>query len=104
MSMAYLIVLIVSLAGFAILDRKFSLVFWRDAKWAAITVLIGVAFFAVWDVAGIWANIFSTGSSKYITGIMIASDFPIEELFFLTLLCYQTLIFWEFLKKRRTNA
>lgn len=102
MGLAYISILIFSLAGFAILDRKFSLVFWKDAKWAALTIIVGVILFGIWDVAGIWADIFSTGSSKYITGLMIVPDFPIEELFFLALLCYQTLIFWEILKRKRS--
>lgn len=101
MGFAYISIIMVSLVGFAILDRKFTLVIWKDAKWAAFTLAFGVLFFSIWDVAGIMADIFSTGSSKYISGLMIAPDFPIEELFFLTLLCYQTLIFWEILKRRR---
>lgn len=101
MSIAYISILVFSLIGFAVLDNRYKLVFWRDARWASITVGIGVLFFAIWDVAGIVLDIFSTGNSKYITGIMIAPDFPIEELFFLTLLCYQTLIFWELLKRRK---
>lgn len=100
MSMVYISILLFSLVGFAVLDHKFKLVFWNDARWAAIVVIVGVLFFSIWDVAGILADIFYSGSSQYVTGLMIAPDYPIEELFFLTLLCYQTLIFWELLKRR----
>lgn len=102
--LAYISILLFAMAGFVLLDRKYRLVFWQNSKWAAITLMIGVTFFAIWDVAGIIADIFFTGDSNYITGLMIAPDFPVEELFFLTLLCYQTLIFWELLLRIKKNA
>lgn len=102
--LTYISILVLSLLGFAIIDHKFKLVFWKNPKWAAIVVSIGVLFFSIWDVAGIFLNIFFTGSTKFITGLMLSPDFPVEELFFLTLLCYQTLIFWELLKRREINV
>jgi lycopene cyclase domain-containing protein len=48
--------------------------------------------FIIWDFAGIASGIFFKGQSKYLSGIMIAKDFPLEELFFLAVLCYTTLV------------
>lgn len=102
--LAYISILLFALAGFVLLDRKYQLVFWQNSKWAALTLMVGVTFFAIWDVAGIFTDIFFTGDSNYIIGLMIAPDFPVEELFFLTLLCYQSLIFWELLLRIKKNA
>ena len=62
------------------------------AKAAAIAIAIPYLLFVIWDAAGIALGIFFKGQSGLLTGIMLAKDFPIEELFFLALLCYTTLI------------
>lgn len=51
----------------------------------------GVAFFAAVDLIGISLGIFFRGNSPYLSGLTVAPEFPIEELFFLTLLCYSIL-------------
>ncbi len=87
----YLAALLVSLAGMTVLDRRFSLFFWRDARRATIVLLSGVAFFIVWDLAGIGLGIFFRGETSFMTGWLLAPELPVEELFFLTLLCYLTM-------------
>ena len=92
MSFVYLAALLISLAGLATLDIRFKLAFAKNAKAAAVAIAIPYSLFVIWDAAGIALGIFFKGQSKFLSGIMIAKDFPLEELFFLALLCYTTLI------------
>jgi lycopene cyclase domain-containing protein len=88
----YLAILVVSLAGLGLTDWRHRLAFRVNPKAAGITVAVGVAFFLLWDFAGIALGIFFRGDAPHLTGIMLAPELPLEELFFLTLLCYSTLI------------
>ena len=88
---AYIAALAVALTGMVLLDRRFSLFFWRDARRAAIVLPLGVAFFLVWDLGGILLGIFFRGQAEFMTGLLIGPELPIEEVFFLTLLCYNTM-------------
>jgi len=88
---SYLIALAISITGMVMLDRRFGLFFWRDWRRAAIVLPLGVAFFLVWDVFGIALGIFFRGATNFMTGVLIGPELPIEEVFFLTLLCYNTM-------------
>ena len=87
----YLAGLLVSLVGMTVLDARFRLFFWRAPWRAAAVMAVGVAFFMVWDVAGVALGIFFIGQQSVLTGILLAPDVPLEELFFLLLLCYTTM-------------
>ncbi|MEA9984095.1 MULTISPECIES: lycopene cyclase domain-containing protein [Subtercola] len=91
MSILYLLALAVALTGMVVLDRRFSLFFWRDTRRATIVLVVGVLFFLVWDLSGIGAHIFFRGETAFMTGLVIGPELPLEELFFLTLLCYLTM-------------
>ena len=82
MNLLYLAALIVTLGCMALLDFRFRLFFWREPKRAAITLGIGLAFF----------GIFARGETSFMSGIVLAPEFPLEELFFLTFLCYLTMV------------
>lgn len=92
MSFLYLAALLISLTGLATLDVRFKLAFAKNPKAAFIATAIPYLIFVVWDLVGISFGIFFKGQSKFLTGVMIAPEFPLEELFFLALLCYTTLI------------
>ncbi|AEE47282.1 lycopene cyclase domain-containing protein [Cellulomonas fimi] len=94
MRFAYLGALLLSLGGLALLDRRFRLAFWHDARRAALTVGIGVLAFLLWDVAGLVLGIFARGDSPHMTGLLLAPELPVEEAFFLALLCYTALLAW----------
>ncbi|WP_454041637.1 lycopene cyclase domain-containing protein [Cellulosimicrobium sp. Marseille-Q8652] len=96
--LAYLGALAVSIGGMALIDRRFRLAFWDDARRAALTVGVGVVGFLLWDVAGLLLGIFARGESPWMTGILLAPDLPVEEVFFLTLLCYVALVLWRLLE------
>ncbi|PSL38388.1 lycopene cyclase domain-containing protein [Labedella gwakjiensis] len=88
MSVVYLAALSVSIVGMVMLDRRFRLFFWDDARRASIVLVAGVVLFLVWDLLGIGLGIFFRGQTPFMTGVLIAPELPIEEVFFLTLLCY----------------
>lgn len=87
----YLAGLIFSLVGLGLLDWRFRTAFTVNKKAAAFAVIIPTIFFILWDVAGIAIGIFFRGDTSHLTGIVIAPEFPIEELFFLLLLNYTAL-------------
>ncbi len=86
--------LVFSLCALLLLDYKRQLAFfWRPKKVGLIT-LISVVFFLSWDVAGITLGIFST-NQEWVSGVyFITPNLPLEELLFLTLLAYQTILLW----------
>jgi lycopene cyclase domain-containing protein len=91
MGLIYLGALLVSLACMVLIDRRWKLFFWRDPRSAAIVLVVGVLFFLAWDVAGISQGVFFRGETEIMTGVLLAPELPLEEVFFLTLLCYVTM-------------
>jgi len=90
-SFLYLAALLVAISGMVVLDVRFRLFFAVAPLRAAIVMVVGVAFFLVWDVAGITLGIFFRGNPELLTGVQLAPELPLEELFFLVLLCYTTM-------------
>lgn len=100
MGIVYLLALLVSITGMVVLDKRFGLFFWADARRAAIVLPAGVAFFLVWDLVGIGLGVFFRGETPYMTGLQLAPELPVEEVLFLTLLCYLTMDVHGFLANR----
>jgi lycopene cyclase domain-containing protein len=88
MSFLYLAVLVTAIVGMVFLDRRFRLFFWRGAIRAGIVLAAGLLFFLVWDLQGISLGIFFRGETSFMTGWQWARELPLEEPFFLLLLCY----------------
>lgn len=101
MGILYLAALLLSLGCMALLDWRFSLFFWRDALRAAIVLVVGVVFFVAWDLAGIGLDIFFRGETEIMTGVLLAPELPLEEVFFLALLCYLTMNVYGWFSRRR---
>ena len=91
MQFAYLAGLIFSIVGLGLFDWKFKLGFSTNKKAATLSTLLPLIFFLIWDGAGIALGIFFRGETSHLTGILVAPELPIEELFFLFLLNYTTL-------------
>ena len=89
---SYLVILILSLVGLYLLDRTHKLAFMADPKRALLSMVPAFVVFLIWDIAGIALGIFFRGNNTLLTGIQIFPEFPLEEIFFLMLLCYSTLI------------
>lgn len=104
MRFTYLAALIMSVVGMSALDRKYTLAFWQDALRSAKVIATSVIVFVVWDILGISLGIFFSGESPYMSGLYLMPELPVEELFFLTFLCYFTLIMYLLAEKlwRRT--
>lgn len=103
MQFAYLTALVVSLAGLAFLDWRYRVAAFDQPRRSLLTVGIGVGFFLLWDAVGIGLGIFFRGDGPYMTGILLAPELPLEELFFLTLLTYQTLLLWRAFERRHAR-
>ena len=98
----YLIGLVVAISCLALIDYRFKLAFFFDKKRTVATLSTAIALFVVWDVLGIWLGIFFHGGSTLTLPFRIIPEFPIEELFFLLLLTYTTLVAYRFLEKRKS--
>jgi lycopene cyclase domain-containing protein len=92
MSWLYLAAILGSTACMALVDRRWRLfVFARPGR-AAIVVVAGVVFFLTWDLVAIGLDIYQRGESSAMTGIELAPDLPLEEVFFVVFLCYVTMV------------
>src|SRR5689334_1530196 len=94
MGALYLAALLISLGCMLLLDRRFRLFFWRDPLAALVVTVVGLAFFLVWDVAGIAGGIFFRGDATIATGIVLAPELPIEEPVFLLFLVVCTMVIY----------
>jgi lycopene cyclase domain-containing protein len=103
MGFLYLAALLVSLTGMVVLDRRFRLFFWQDARRATVVLTTGIVFFLIWDLAGINLGVFFRGGGQWMTGILLAPELPLEEVFFLTLLSYMTMNVFAALSKAVTK-
>jgi lycopene cyclase domain-containing protein len=96
----YLAALAIALTGMVMLDRRFRLFFWSAPRRAAIVLIVGVVFFLAWDLAGVGLGVFFRGETDFMTGLQVAPEVPLEEVFFLTLLCYLTMNVYTFVAAR----
>lgn len=86
-----------------LIDYKHKLALFAQPLRTIITLAVAVVVFLIWDLVGIAMGIFFRGEGPYLTGITIAPELPIEEVFFLTLLSYTILIAYLGFKRWRQN-
>ena len=101
MTFGYLAALLVSLAGLTTLDARHKLALFKQPVRSLVTLAVPYFFFITWDITGIQGGIFFRGHSEHLLGITVFDEFPIEELFFLAVLCYTTLLAYLALDRRR---
>lgn len=94
MQYTYLAGLLIGIAGMAVIDWRYRLALWHDRRRTIITLVAAIAIFVLWDFLGIGLGIFFHGGGQWALPFRIAPEFPIEELFFLTLLTYCTLVIY----------
>jgi lycopene cyclase domain-containing protein len=87
----YLLCLLAASACMVLVDRRWRLFFWRDARRAAWVLVIGVALLLVADVVGIALGVFSRAPTWAMTGILLGPELPLEEPLFLAFLTYLTM-------------
>lgn len=88
----YLLALIVSLLGLGLIDFRHRLALFLQPLRTLTTLTIAVIGFLVWDLVGITQGIFFRGEGPYLSGILLARELPLEEVFFLLLLSYTILL------------
>lgn len=91
MSPIYLLCLLAASACMVLVDRRWRLFFWRDARRATCVLVIGVTLLLVADVVGIALGVFSRAPTWAMTGIVLGPELPLEEPLFLAFLTYLTM-------------
>ena len=101
MGLLYLGSLVLSLVGLGLLDYRHRLaIFAGQGPRTLVTVAVGVVFFLAWDVVGIAYGVFFRGAGPFMTGVLIAPELPVEEVFFLILLSYVLLLSYLGVRRR----
>lgn len=104
MKYTYLAILFFSILGILTIDWRFKLVFYDKPRPATRAIAIMMAILVFIDVLGINWNIFGTNQS-YVSGVFLGSpNLPLEEIFFLFLLCYFVLVLNVWLKRRVSDV
>lgn len=93
-SLVYLFALLIPTFCMGLLDRRFGLALWRAPRRTLLVVALGIGYFLLWDLAAIAAGHYGMGTSALMTGILLAPELPLEELVFITFLCYLSLVLW----------
>ena len=101
--LAYLASLLIALFGMAVIDYRFKIAFFHDWRRSAIVIGAAIVVFVLWDLAGIGLGIFSKGASMYSLEFELLPELPIEELLFLFLLNYISLMSYLYLKRKFTR-
>ena len=91
-SLVYLASLTVVLGCLAVMDRRWRLFFWADARRAAVVFAAGYLLFLAWDLVALEARLYERGRSQWMTGLEVAPELPVEELLFLAFLPYLTMV------------
>lgn len=91
MSPVYLVFLLVSTACMVLVDRRWRLFFWRDARRATWVLVISVVVLLLADIVGIALGVFSRAPTWAMTGVLLGPELPLEEPIFLAFLAYLTM-------------
>lgn len=95
-ALAYGAALLGAIGCMALLDARFRLVLWSRpgaaARRVGLVLVAGIVLFLLWDLAAIALGFYHRGESEAMTGIMLGPELPLEELGFITFLCYLTLV------------
>lgn len=96
----YILSIMIALGAMLSIDARLKLALWYDPGRTLKVIGISVFVFLLWDVICISAGIFSMGKSPLLTELMIGKELPIEEIAFLTFLCYLTLVVYRIMERR----
>jgi lycopene cyclase domain-containing protein len=89
-SWLYLASVVAATVCMGLVDRRWRLFVFARPRAALTALAVGFVFFLVWDLVAIELAVYSKGESPGMTGIDVAPELPVEELFFITFLCYVT--------------
>jgi len=77
-----------------LVDHRWKLFAFRRPLHAVVALLVGFVFFLAWDIVAIELGMYVRGESDAMTGVEVAPELALEELFFITFLCYVTGVFF----------
>lgn len=103
MTFAYLGALAMSLVGMGLIDFKHKLALFASPIKTLVSVGVPVVLLLGIDLIGIALGIFFRGQTAFLSGILLAPELPLEEVFFLSLLCYTTLVIYLWVKRGRQS-
>jgi lycopene cyclase domain-containing protein len=89
-SWLYLLSVLASGLCMGLVDHRWRLFLFRNATHAVVAISVGFVFFLAWDFVAIAVEVYARGESPAMTGIEVAPELPLEELFFIAFLCYVT--------------
>lgn len=98
----YIIGLLTVIGLLLLADFRFKLAFYFDRNRTIKTLATAVGFFLIWDILGVTLGIFFPGDSRYTMHINILPLIRLEEIFFLSGICYLTLILWRLYEHLRS--
>lgn len=92
--MAYLYLLcgLVSLAGMLLLDLRWRLFLFADARRAVPVLVLGAALLLLVDLVAIRHDFYRRGEGRFLSGLEIAPHLPVEEVVFVIFLCQLTMV------------
>lgn len=96
----YFGLLVFSIIGTVLLDYRHKLALFAEPRRTIVVVALSVIFFLCWDINGVSNGVFFKGESDLLVGWDVATEVPIEEVFFLTLLSHLALIAFRFWDRR----
>ncbi|MFM6980161.1 MAG: lycopene cyclase domain-containing protein [Micrococcales bacterium] len=97
----YLAIIIGGILGMLAIDFRLKLAITQNRRATLLTLLASVAFFSLWDSAGIYLGIFFKGQTSWLVGLDFGPQYPIEEFFFLLLFSYTTLVVYKLIERTR---
>ena len=92
MSFLYLLSIVGSMLCMGLVDRRWRLFLFARPARALVVLAAGFVLFLVWDLFAIGLRLYRRGESEVMTGIELAPELPVEELFFIAFLCYITMV------------
>lgn len=98
----YLIGLIVAISCLGLIDYRFKLALFHDRTRTLLTLAVAIGLFIVWDIFGIRLGIFFHGGSDLTLSLRLFPEFPLEEVFFLTLLTYSALLTYRYFTGKKS--
>ena len=90
----YFFILMAVVGCLVLVDLRYRLAIFYDARRTLKTLAAGLLFFSGWDILGIRQGIFRIGMSPYLSGLRLGWQFPIEEIIFLLILSYSALLLY----------
>ncbi|MGO1972153.1 MAG: lycopene cyclase domain-containing protein [Propionibacteriaceae bacterium] len=88
----YLLCGLVSLAGMILLDLRWRLFLFADARRGIPVLVVGAGLLLLVDLVAIRHDFYRRGEGPFLSGVEIVPHLPIEEIVFVVFLCQLTMV------------